>query len=466
MGYWLAIKKNAHLNWARNSAPLNITRYVNASVNYVEESLDADHYVVSVRAVSNAGIGARAEKYYHLRFSSKGFSDHLFSIAISCVSIGCTLIIVSAIIWSNIKAKREAKRIDGVETFTNMNLNTSDTRADYIPAEIESRMRKAYKKKKLFLRSQNSELFSAVHQRVRGVGVLLNNPLYGLHERRERFLLEKVEECLGSGAFGQVYKAIVRIDGKKEVLALKMPNKNLPPEERKAFRQEIEFLKRVGSHPNIVGLRGFCLEENNASMLIEYCPFGDLKTYLDRIRNELESASLSETKMTSFAWQISSGMEYLAERRLVHRDLAARNILLESDAKVKITDFGLSRDIYTEGLYYKRSAGKLPFRWMALESFSRAEYSEKSDVWSFGVLMWEIATFGEQPFGALPPDVVIEQLRQGVRLHQPETCSIELYEIMKACWHESPDGRPTFSQLKQQLDALLVQTQEYFSFDG
>ncbi|OQR74312.1 putative protein-like [Tropilaelaps mercedesae] len=457
--YVVNIIKRVPVEEAKRVQPRRFTRSVNASQNYIDGLvLDDGEYGVQVYAESAAGLGAPAEITHVFQGS-----HIILTVVVPCVgSVFCTAIVVALLVWRSYYLKQQAKRIDAVETLKSLNLSTSCNRAAYVPAEIESQMRRAFQNSKFFIKDRKSTSIVSSKQ----VRTQLENPLYMKRQKKDNFRVEAVGECLGSGAFGVVYKVTVRKDGKQMTLALKTNKKDAPHEEKQALQQEIEFLQLVGNHANIVSLQGYYSMQGNIAMLIDYCPYGDLKTYLDRTRNATRSnAKFLATKMTSYSWQVASGMEYLASKKLIHRDLAARNILLESEERVKITDFGLSRDIYCEGMYHKVTNGKLPVRWMALESLERAEFTEKSDVWSFGVLVWEMATLGEQPYGGLAIDLVFAQIRQGLRLYQPSTCSAELLGIMSSCWHKSPEQRPTFSQLKQQLDSMLEQTQEYFNFE-
>ncbi|XP_064485412.1 tyrosine-protein kinase receptor torso-like [Ornithodoros turicata] len=179
------------------------------------------------------------------------------------------------------------------------------------------------------------------------------------------------------------------------------------------------------------------------------------------------STSPSPTHLLSLLRQVAQGMDFLASKRVVHRDLAARNILLYDEHRVKITDFGLSRDIYVEGHYRKESRGPLPVRWMALESLAHFVYTSMSDVWSFGVLMWETMSFGDVPYPGIDNHELLQFLRKPSdnRLLKPENCSQQVYDVMRSCWQEKPTQRPTFTQLVHNLDAILENSRQYFCFD-
>ncbi|NP_001164049.1 tyrosine-protein kinase receptor torso [Bombyx mori] len=308
--------------------------------------------------------------------------------------------------------------------------------------------------------------------------------------RSDRVLLHEV---IGEGAFGVVRRGTLAPGGKS--VAVKMLKEFPSQEEVRSFRSEMELMKSVGAHPHVVSLVG-CCSGRKPLIVAEYCSRGDLLSYLrsswDIIvskhtakyyNNNMDSMDTSklkvhkehtklvvnklyelqgpcETELTpldllSFCRQIAMGMEFLASNRIVHRDLAARNVLVTEDKTLKIADFGLSRDIYEENQYKQKGNGKMPVKWMALESLTRRVYTTQSDVWSFGVVIWEIVTVGGSPYPEVPAARLVRSLRSGYRMPKPVNCSKPLYDIMRACWNASPRDRPTFPELHQKLDDLL-----------
>ncbi|KAJ7371966.1 hypothetical protein OS493_021392 [Desmophyllum pertusum] len=174
--------------------------------------------------------------------------------------------------------------------------------------------------------------------------------------------------------------------------------------------------------------------------------------------------SFFPTDLKSFAWQIARGMSYLSEKGLVHRDLAARNVLVGHGKALKIADFGLMRQVYHE-VYKVQKQKKLPVKWMAPESLYKQIFTSKSDVWSYGVVMWEIATVGGTPYPLLGNAELMRRLKTGYRMEKPDLCSGNFYSMMLDCWRQDRDERPSFQELVEKLEQLMLQEVEYIDFD-
>jgi serine/threonine protein kinase len=165
--------------------------------------------------------------------------------------------------------------------------------------------------------------------------------------------------------------------------------------------------------------------------------------------------SLSSYDLLLFAKQIAQGMDYLFQKDLVHRDLACRNVLVAERNLLKISDFGLTRAIYKDAAYTQKTRGRLPLKWMSVESITDRVFTTQSDVWSFGVVLWEICTLGGFPYPTISNEDMLRKLREGYRMHRPENCSEELYSIMLRCWHPEPNRRPSFSVLVTIIDQMM-----------
>ncbi|XP_072280054.1 proto-oncogene tyrosine-protein kinase receptor Ret [Pyxicephalus adspersus] len=288
-------------------------------------------------------------------------------------------------------------------------------------------------------------------------------------------------KTLGEGEFGKVVKATAfRLKGKAgyTTVAVKMLKESASQSELRDLLSEFNLLKQV-NHPHVIKLYGACTQDGPLYLIVEYAKYGSLRSFLresrkvgpssvggDSNRNSSyldnpDERALTMGDLISFAWQISRGMQYLAEMKLVHRDLAARNVLVAEGRKMKISDFGLSRDVYEEDSYVKRSKGRIPVKWMAIESLFDHIYTTQSDVWSFGVLLWEIVTLGGNPYPGIAPERLFNLLKTGYRMEKPENCSDEMYNLMLKCWKQEPDKRPTFGEISKELEKMMVKSRDY-----
>ncbi|XP_059046894.1 fibroblast growth factor receptor 1-like [Achroia grisella] len=291
---------------------------------------------------------------------------------------------------------------------------------------------------------------------------------------RESLLLGKV---LGEGEFGKVVKAecigIVKA-GVPSVVAVKMLKEGHTDAEMMALVSEMEMMKMIGKHVNIINLLGCCTQDGPLYVIVEYAPNGNLREYLRNHRpgnryeplpteNLKEKKTLTQKDLVSFSYQVARGMQYLASRRCIHRDLAARNVLVSDNCVLKIADFGLAKDVQSNDYYRKKTEGRLPVRWMAPESLYHKVFTTQTDVWSFGVLLWEIMTLGGTPYPTVPGQYMYQHLSAGHRMEKPPCCSLEIYMLMRECWSFSPGDRPSFTELVEDLDKILTVTanQEY-----
>ena len=275
--------------------------------------------------------------------------------------------------------------------------------------------------------------------------------------------LRFIEE-LGEGAFGKVYKGEcfgVGVGAGNALVAIKTLKPGATQKTRSDFQREADLMTDL-RHPNIVCLIGVSFQEDPQCMIFEHMAHGDLHEFLiahsPNIDSDMSEPSVDEQSnvlkpmdMSFIAIQISAGMEYLAGHHYVHRDLAARNCLVGENLTVKISDFGLSRDIYSADYYRVQSKSLLPVRWMPPESILYGKFTTESDVWSFGVVLWEIYSYGLQPYYGYSNQEVIEMIRSRQLLPCPEDCPSRMYAFMVECWHEVPNRRPSFGEIHSRL---------------
>ncbi|XP_078602731.1 uncharacterized protein LOC144876852 [Branchiostoma floridae x Branchiostoma japonicum] len=271
-------------------------------------------------------------------------------------------------------------------------------------------------------------------------------------------------EQIGRGAFGVVYKAVLKRTAAglvtNRTVVVKTVQDGAGVEERVTFVREIETTINLGEHKNLLGLVGCCTLANPPYLVTEYLPYGDLKNFLLKCRlpqeNELNSVyHMTDLKMYQIGRQIANGMVFISDAGYVHGDLAARNVLVGKDLLVKIADFGLATDVYERGYQRQDAEQKIPVRWMAPERLLReGRYTSKSDVWSFGVVLYEIASLGDVPYPSLGR-TLLEELRRGRREQRPQRCPWELYNMMLSCWQWEEFNRPDFQQLYLELDWLV-----------
>ncbi|XP_064443891.1 focal adhesion kinase 1 isoform X8 [Mirounga angustirostris] len=263
--------------------------------------------------------------------------------------------------------------------------------------------------------------------------------------QRERIELGR---CIGEGQFGDVHQGIyMSPENPALAVAIKTCKNCTSDSVREKFLQEALTMRQF-DHPHIVKLIGV-ITENPVWIIMELCTLGELRSFLQVRKYSLDLASL-----ILYAYQLSTALAYLESKRFVHRDIAARNVLVSSNDCVKLGDFGLSRYM-EDSTYYKASKGKLPIKWMAPESINFRRFTSASDVWMFGVCMWEILMHGVKPFQGVKNNDVIGRIENGERLPMPPNCPPTLYSLMTKCWAYDPSRRPRFTELKAQLSTIL-----------
>ncbi|KAK2906195.1 receptor tyrosine-protein kinase erbB-4-like isoform X1 [Channa argus] len=272
--------------------------------------------------------------------------------------------------------------------------------------------------------------------------------------------LKKVK-ILGSGAFGTVYKGIWVPEGEtvKIPVAIKILNEATGPKANVEFMDEALIMASM-EHPHLARLLGVCLSPT-IQLVTQLMPHGCLLDYVHEHKDNIGSQLL-----LNWCVQIAKGMMYLEERRLVHRDLAARNVLVKSPNHIKITDFGLARLLDVNEKEYNADGGKMPIKWMALECIHYRKFTHQSDVWSYGVTIWELMTFGGKPYDGISTRDIPDLLEKGERLPQPPICTIDVYMVMVKCWMIDADSRPKFKELAAEFTRMARDPQRYLVIQG
>uniref|UniRef100_A0A8C1ZSH4 receptor protein-tyrosine kinase n=1 Tax=Cyprinus carpio TaxID=7962 RepID=A0A8C1ZSH4_CYPCA len=333
----------------------------------------------------------------------------------------------------------------------------------------------------------------------------------------------KLGKTLGAGAFGKVVEATAYGLGKEDNVtrvAVKMLKASAHPDEREALMSELKILSHLGQHKNIVNLLGACTQSGPVLVITEYCCHGDLLNFLrskaenflnfvmmipnpvmdyknvdteridsgisstcsdsyqamrpasSRPTNSAQSSSLDCEQaedswpldmddLLRFSYQVAQGLDFLAAKNCIHRDVAARNVLLTNSRVAKICDFGLARDIMNDSNYVVKGNARLPVKWMAPESIFDCVYTVQSDVWSYGILLWEIFSLGKSPY----PNILVDSkfykmIKCGYQMSRPDFASPEMYTIMKMCWNLDAAERPTFSKISQLIERMLGDTED------
>uniref|UniRef100_A0AAY4DKZ2 Tyrosine-protein kinase receptor n=1 Tax=Denticeps clupeoides TaxID=299321 RepID=A0AAY4DKZ2_9TELE len=311
-------------------------------------------------------------------------------------------------------------------------------------------------------------------QYFRNSGSVLKSDTFVQHIKRHNIVLKRE---LGEGAFGKVFLAECYnlSPGQDKILVAVKTLKEASDSGRADFHREAELLTNL-QHEHIVTFYGVCVESDPLIMVFEYMKHGDLNKFLSRAHGpdavlmadgqHSVLVELTQSQMLHIAQQIAAGMVYLASQHFVHRDLATRNCLVGENLLVKIGDFGMSRDVYSTDYYRVGGHTMLPIRWMPPESIMYRRFTTESDVWSLGVVLWEIFTYGKQPWYQLSNNEVIECITQGRVLQRPRTCPKEVYDLMLGCWQREPYMRLNIKEIHNMLQSLAKASPVYLDILG
>ncbi|CAB4014290.1 tyrosine- kinase receptor Tie-1-like isoform X2 [Paramuricea clavata] len=282
-------------------------------------------------------------------------------------------------------------------------------------------------------------------------------------------------EIVGQGAFGLVAKAVLSYKNGLCIVAVKMLKEFASNEDRRDLIAECTLMRRLDSHKNVVQLLGHVLQTEPIWVVTEYVAHGDLLGFLRKCRGIQDSvyhgvatycgSSLTQHQLLNMAKDIACGMAHLAQNKIIHRDLAARNVLVDENTNCKITDFGMARDVKSTNYYRTRNRGRIPFKWTAIEAILYDKYTTMSDVWSYGIVLYEIVTIGGSPYPHLGPREICRRLKRGWRMERPIHVSTELYSVMLMCWAANPEDRPSFLGLSGIFGTILGNQSEYINME-
>ncbi|XP_035239183.1 ephrin type-B receptor 2-like isoform X3 [Anguilla anguilla] len=263
----------------------------------------------------------------------------------------------------------------------------------------------------------------------------------------------KIEQVIGAGEFGEVCSGSLKLPGKREMfVAIKTLKSGYTEKQRRDFLSEASIMGQF-DHPNIIHLEGVVTKSSPVIIVTEFMENGSLDSFLRQ-----NDGQFTVIQLVGMLRGIAAGMKYLSDMNYVHRDLAARNILVNSNLVCKVSDFGLSRfleDDTSDPTYTSALGGKIPIRWTAPEAIQYRKFTSASDVWSYGIVMWEVMSYGERPYWDMTNQDVINAIEQDYRLPPPMDCPSTLHQLMLDCWQKDRNNRPKFSQIVNNLDKMI-----------
>ncbi|XP_072101509.1 ephrin type-B receptor 2 isoform X1 [Mobula birostris] len=263
----------------------------------------------------------------------------------------------------------------------------------------------------------------------------------------------KIEQVIGAGEFGEVCSGHLKLPGKREIfVAIKTLKSGYTEKQRRDFLSEASIMGQF-DHPNVIHLEGVVTKSSPVMIITEFMENGSLDSFLRQ-----NDGQFTVIQLVGMLRGIAAGMKYLAEMSYVHRDLAARNILVNSNLVCKVSDFGLSRFLEedtSDPTYTSALGGKIPIRWTAPEAIQYRKFTSASDVWSYGIVMWEVMSYGERPYWDMTNQDVINAIEQDYRLPPPMDCPTALHQLMLDCWQKDRNNRPKFGQIVNTLDKMI-----------
>lgn len=390
-------------------------RYTEGFSVALDDLIPDTTYLVQVQALTQEGQGARSKVHEFQTLSAEGSANVA---VIGGVAIGATLLLV----------------LGGVGFFI-------------------------YRRRKSLRTRQSSEdVYFSKSEQLKPLKTYVDPHTYeDPNQAVLKFTTEIHPSCvtrqkvIGAGEFGEVYKGTLKASGKREVpVAIKTLKAGYTEKQRVDFLSEASIMGQF-SHHNIIRLEGVVSKYKPMMIITEYMENGALDKFLRE-----KDGEFCVLQLVGMLRGIAAGMKYLANMNYVHRDLAARNILVNSNLVCKVSDFGLSRVLEDDPeATYTTSGGKIPIRWTAPEAISYRKFTSASDVWSYGIVMWEVMTYGERPYWELSNHEVMKAINEGFRLPTPMECPSAIYQLMMQCWQQERARRPKFADIVSILDKLI-----------
>ncbi|XP_044285165.1 tyrosine-protein kinase Mer isoform X3 [Varanus komodoensis] len=434
--------------WQSSELSRNLSSHANKDSTTIHIPIVATDAtcIVQVAAVTNGGVGPFSDPVeifipgnglISAAPSSATASGKTDSITI-ILGLICGVVVVGLILYLSVLLRNKLRE----ETKFGHAFNSDESKLF-----VNYRPKKSYCRRAVELTLGSLGVSEELQEKLQDVVIVRNNLALG--------------KILGEGEFGSVMEgSLSHPDGTIQKVAVKtMKLDSFSQREIEEFLREAACMKDF-DHPNVIKLLGVCIEPSSQNIpkpmvILPFMKYGDLHSFLLRSRLGMGPQYVPLQTLLNFMVHIALGMEYLSNKQFLHRDLAARNCMLRDDMTVCVADFGLSKKIYSGDYYRQGRIAKMPVKWIAIESLADRVYTTKSDVWAFGVTMWEIATRGMTPYPGVQNHEIYDYLFHGNRLKQPEGCLDELYDIMFSCWRADPVDRPTFSELKLHLEKLL-----------
>ncbi|XP_075059777.1 ephrin type-A receptor 5 isoform X3 [Mixophyes fleayi] len=389
----------------------------------------ASSYIFQIRARTAAGYGAFSRRFEFetspVSFAATGDQSQIPIIAVS-VTVGVIL-------------------LAGVVGFL-----LSGRRCGYSKAKQDPEEEKMH--------FHNGHIFCSSTVKLPGIKTYIDphtyeDPNQAVHEFAKEIDASciTIERVIGAGEFGEVCSGRIKLPGKREFpVAIKTLKVGYTDKQRRDFLGEASIMGQF-DHPNIIHLEGVVTKSKPVMIVTEYMENGSLDTFLKK-----NDGQFTVIQLVGMLRGIASGMKYLSDMGYVHRDLAARNILINSNLVCKVSDFGLSRVLEDDPeAAYTTRGGKIPIRWTAPEAIAFRKFTSASDVWSYGIVMWEVMSYGERPYWEMTNQDVIKAVEEGYRLPSPMDCPAALYQLMLECWQKDRNSRPKFEEIVSMLDKLI-----------